>query len=207
MLSAFWKTFGNQLIAGITAALVTYLDADRDTWIPACWKAKLRIYALTFILVVVNAIISFCIYPFLYPLLEESVNFPDWVYALTIGAGYFTIIRVISIRLQFKEADPFDLSFNNLIYERIQFKIFEWIDEIVDPFLEKEIKGLVSSNNLEQLAEKIYSRIQRANSRVLNSTQKEEAKQWLLDVLEENTSEARKKNLLAQVVITKKFPK
>ena len=93
-----------------------------------------------------------------------------------------------------------------MIYERIQEKIFEWIDEIVDPFLEQEIKELGDGNSLEQLAEKVYSRIQRVNSKVLDSTQKEEAKQWLLNVLEENISEQRKKNLLAQVIVTKKFP-
>ena len=38
---------------------------------------------------------------------------------------------------------------------------------------------------------------------------KEEIKQWLLNVLDEddNTNEQRKKNILAKVIVTKKFPR
>ena len=201
----YLENFNNyELVAAITASIMTMIDAYRDIWIPPNWIVRLKISALTGILIFGNGLISYLIYP----LFEGTTDIPLWLEALLIGAGYFSILRIISFKLKFGNGETPELSFNSLIYEPIQFFIFSSIDEIIDPFLEEEIKKLSDEFTLDELVYKVLSKIDRANLRVLNSTRKEELKQWLLNILDENTNtnEERKKNILAKVLVTKKFP-
>ena len=67
---------------------------------------------------------------------------------------------------------------------------------------------LSSQLTLDELAEKVFNRIERANPKVLDNSRKQELKQWLSDVLanDSDTNEQRKKNVLAKVLVTKRFP-
>lgn len=139
----------------------------------------------------------------------QPVGFPTWISALLIGGGYFFLLRIITIKLQFGEREPLELSFNSIIYEPIQAEIFFIIDEIADSYLRKEInKELEYCNNLSGLAEKLFMRINNCNPRVLNDAKKIEAKQLVLAILNENhTSDEEKKYLLAKVIVTKELVK
>ena len=126
---------------------------------------------------------------------------------MLIGAGYFLLLRIISIKLKFGEGETPELSFSSLIYEPFQSLLFRRIDEIIDPYLEAEITKLSKQYSLDELTIQVYSRINRANTKILSPQRKEAVKQWLSDTLanEIETNEQIKKNILAQVLVTKRF--
>ena len=109
-----------EIVAAITTSIMTMIDAYRDIWIPKNLIVRLKIYALTATLILGNGLISYLIYP----LFKGTTNIPLWLEALIIGAGYFSILRIISIKLKFGDGETSELSFNSLIYEPIQFFIF-----------------------------------------------------------------------------------
>ena len=191
------------LIAVTTTAIVTTIDAYRDIWMPKNWLARLKIYSFTSILIIGNGLITYIIYP----LFAGTTNAPLGIEALLIGAGYFSVLRVLAVKFKFGDKETPEISFSSLIYEPIQSAIFRTIDEIIDPFLEQEIEQLNSKLTLDELAEKVFSKIERANPKVLDTLKKESLKQWLSNVLANgDTQELRKKNILAKVLVTKKFP-
>ena len=183
------KDFQYDLIAVATTAIITAIDAYRGIWLPQDWLTRLKIYGLTSILIFGNSAIAYIIYP----LFGGTTGVPLGIEALLIGAGYFSVLRVLAVKLKFGDKESSELSFSSLIYEPIQSAIFRAIDELIDPFLEQEIVKLTSKLTLLELAEKVYDRIERANAKVLDKSQKESLKQWL-------------SNILAKVLVTKKFP-
>ena len=205
MSISFSESFINyDTLTALATAIITLVDAYRDIWTPKNWLAKFKIYVLTAILIVGNGLIAYLIYP----IFAGSTGTPLGIEALLIGAGYFSILRVLSIKLKFGNGETPELSFSSLIYEPIQSSIFRAIDEIIDPFLEQEMDKLSSQLTLDELAEKVFNRIERANPKVLDNSRKQELKQWLSDVLanDSDTNEQRKKNVLAKVLVTKRFP-
>ncbi|VEP14884.1 hypothetical protein H1P_2960009 [Hyella patelloides LEGE 07179] len=189
------------LIATLTAAIMTWVDAQRDIWIPPNWAVRCQIYGLVGILSLVNGFITYIIYP----IFAQTTGIPLGLEALLIGAGYFLLLRIIAVKLKFGENETPELSFSSLIYEPLQALLFRRIDEIIDPYLEAEIEKLSAKLTLEELTFRVYNRINRVNSKLLAPEKKEEVKQWLSDTLANNTQEQIKKNILAQVLVTKRF--
>lgn len=197
------EIFHYDAISVATTAIITWIDAYRDIWLPQNWLVRFKIYGLTSILILGNSTLAYIVYP----LFAGTTGTPLGIEALLIGAGYFSVLRVLAIKLKFGEKESSELSFSSLIYEPIQSAIFQAIDELIDPFLEAEIEQLTNKLSLNELAEKVYNKIDRASKKVLDKERKDDLKQWLYELLSnDDKSVLRKKNIIAKVLVTKKYP-
>lgn len=211
MLTNFFETNENwqpQVIAATITSLVAYLDARSDIWIPKDKSAKFKINSLIALWVTINSCLTYFSYPLILPFFENSLALPSWSIAVIAGSSYLLIVKVISFRFKLGESESVEFSLNKALYEKVQRVVFTLINEIVDPYLEKEIELICKGKTKNDLKKQIIRKINRANTKVLDKEQKSRVKKYVNEVYsDDSVDDEEKKELLANILITQSYMK
>lgn len=186
------------LISAGTAAVLTLFDLDRTFYIPARTQRKIVLYVWWFGFIVLNGVIA----ALLLAGLKDATPFKGmqpWVRAFTIGLAYLAVIRAKVTTFSYQGRDvPFG---PEALYEAAKSFVYRRINRIAMAARYDETIAMSGQCSLAELATR--ARLAIRQNAIMSEDEKQRAAAWLLSVLQDpNSSEADKKNLIADFILS-----
>jgi hypothetical protein len=169
------------VIAGLVAALLTFLEIDRKFRFPEAIKKRRALNLWWWGFVAGNAILAALLYP-----LAIQV---DWIHKMPyvirgafIGVGYLSIVRQKFMTAPSKQSDddgsPVGIEY---VYDSVKKTVHEHINRIAIAERTAAVKAKIKETSLEQLS--LDARIRIQNDVLLGADGKKEALTWLVSVM------------------------
>lgn len=186
-------------IAFITAALLTFFDLDKTFYIPSKVDLKVLLYSLLFGFPIANGAIATAIYLGFKndPRLQQ---FHPGVVSLCFGLGYLALIRLklTTIQLEGKEV-PFGIE---LFYEGAKSAVYRRINKIAKDARYEETVTLANQKTLDDLVGQ--AKLSITQDALLNSSEKILAKKWVIETVQDTSTEVEKRQTLANFILSEK---
>lgn len=188
------------IIAGITAALLTYFDLDRTFYIPEKTRQKFQLYAWLLGFPLANGLLAIAFY---FALEDDAMmqNLSPWLRSLTIGFGYLAFVRLKISTLEVgNEEVPLG---PELFYETARNFVYRRINRIAKNARYEETTTLANSLSLGDLVRR--ARLSIDQDALLDPQEKTDARQWVSKILEDpKTNEEDKRLALADYVLSER---
>jgi hypothetical protein len=188
------------IIAGLVAALLTFLEIDRKVRFPESIKKRRALNLWWWGFVAGNAVLAALLYP-----LAIQINWihgtPQVIHGAFIGAGYLSIVRQKFMTAPSKQKDddgaPVGIEY---VYDSVKKTVHEHINRIAIAERTAAVKAEIAKTPLEQLA--LDARIRIQNDVSLDSDAKKETLTWLVSVMSDvQTTDAEKSVFIATYVL------
>lgn len=188
------------IIAGVTAALLTYFDLDRTFYIPEKTRQKFELYAWLLGFPLANGLLAIAFY---FALEDDAMlqSLSPWLRSLTIGFGYLAFVRLKISTLEVgNEEVPLG---PELFYETARNFVYRRINRIAKSARYEETTALASSLSLGEIVRR--ARLSIDQDALLNPQEKTDAREWVSKILEDpKTNEEDKRLALADYVLSER---
>jgi hypothetical protein len=185
-----------QLVTGITAALLTLFDLDRTFYVPARVNKKLALYTWWFGFILINAALAVLFYEIVGD--TEALNALDpYLKAVIFGIGYLALVRLKFATFNFQGSQvPFGLE---AFYDAAKAFVFRRINSIAIQARRDETSELAASMTFKGLAEETKFAIDA--DMLLSAEERASRRKWLLKILQDAAAgEDEKKITLANYI-------
>lgn len=186
------------IIAGLTAALLTYFDLDRTFYIPAKTRQKYQLYSWLLGFPLTNGALATLFYiAFVDDPSLKDIN--PWLRAFLLGVGYLAVVRlkVSTLRVGTEEV-PLG---PELLYDTARDFVYRRINRIAKNARYEETLALSNTATLGELTRR--ARLSIDQDVLLTPIEKAEARQWIEKLLEDlKTSEEDKRLALADFILS-----
>lgn len=203
ILTSQFDHFGTQdvwIIAGVTAALLTYFDLDRTFYIPSKTREKFQLYAWLLGFPLTNGLLAITFY---FAFADNPMIKPmsPWLRSLSIGFGYLAFVR---LKISTLEVGNEEIPLGpELFYETARNFVYRRINRIAKNARYEETTALASALSLGELARRAKLSIDQ--DALLNAQEKAEARQWVSKILEDpKTNEEDKRLTLADYILSER---
>jgi hypothetical protein len=182
--------------AGVAGAL-TLLDLDRTFYVPPRPSERAKLYSWWWGFVILNSCLAVVIY-FALRDVDPFKSMNRWLYGAIVGLGYLALIRLKFSTFNFQGKDvPFGFE---AFYDAAKAFAYKRINRIAKAERDRETRKLSDETELAELARRV--RLSISQDALLSTEEKESAKKWLLDVLNDQaSSEVEKKDSLAIYIL------
>jgi hypothetical protein len=182
--------------AGVAGAL-TLLDLDRTFYVPPRPSERAKLYSWWWGFVILNAGIAVVIY-FALRDIDPFKSMNRWLYGTIIGLGYLALIRLKFSTFNFQGKDvPFGFE---AFYDAAKAFAYKRINRIAKAERDRETRKLSDETELAELARRV--RLSINQDALLDIEERESAKKWLLDVLNDQaSSDVEKKDSFAIYIL------
>jgi hypothetical protein len=188
------------VISGCVASLLTVFDIGRVFYIPKIGPYKRKFYSWAGIFILANAALSIILY-FSFRDISTLHSLNSSLRALIIGASYLVLVRskLATIKVQSDEI-PLGLEY---VYNGAKDFVYKGMNRVSIQALTAEAAAMVGNRSLKELALETKAHI--TNNNLLSENDKNLRKSWLLNVLQDNTSDEEKSVTLATYILDERM--
>ncbi|MFO7538847.1 MAG: hypothetical protein R6X32_12450 [Chloroflexota bacterium] len=186
-----------EVIAGLTAGLLTLFDIDRTFYVPEKSDRRLLLYTWQGIFILFNAVLAAGIYN-AFNEMETLVQLPPVLRGIVIGAGWLALFRSKFTTLEVQGRDvPLGLE---AFYEAAKGFVYKRINQIT--ITARRVETLMKAESgLAELGQEALLRIEQDALR--NDAEKRNDKAWLLEILhDQEMSDQDKRLALAHFILS-----
>jgi hypothetical protein len=186
-----------EVIAGLTAGLLTLFDIDRTFYVPEKSDRRLLLYTWQGIFILFNAVLAAGIYN-AFNEMETLAQLPPVLRGIVIGAGWLALFRSKFTTLEVQGRDvPLGLE---AFYEAAKGFVYKRINQIT--ITARRVETLMKAESgLAELGQEALLRIEQDALR--NDAEKRNDKAWLLEILhDQEMSDQDKRLALAHFILS-----